>query len=89
MTPDSWLRNDGMSIYQIARLLGISPARVRQIEMQALRKLERCGALRQFIGLNSHLGDQFEVAVGSSTSSHVHRFNQTPAIPGAKEGPHR
>jgi hypothetical protein len=91
MTPDSWLRNDGMSIYEIAKLLGITPRRVQQIEASALRKLRRFHPrlLRQFIGINSHLGDEYEVTIGSASCAHVTHFSNTPAIPGAKEGPHR
>ena len=39
--PDSWLRNDGMSIYEIAELLGVTPRRVQQLEARALEKIQQ------------------------------------------------
>ena len=44
------LRAEGMTIREIARVLDISPARVRQLEEQALQKLAaNPGLLEQFI----------------------------------------
>ena len=49
-TMDTRLRGEGMTIRQIARVLGISSARVRQLEAQALQKLAaNPGLLEQFI----------------------------------------
>lgn len=49
-TMDTRLRCEGMTIRQIARVLGVSPARVRQLEAQALRKLAaNPGRLEEFI----------------------------------------
>lgn len=87
MTPDSWLRNDGMSIYQIAKLLGITPRRVQQIEASALAKLRRRPRLlREFLGLNDHLGDDTFEAVISARSG---QYGHTPALPRPKEGASR
>lgn len=44
------LRGEGMTIREIARVLGVSTARVRQLEAQALQKLAaNPGLLEQFI----------------------------------------
>lgn len=46
----SWLRDDGMTIREVARELGITPMRVAEIEANALRKLRRYpGLLFQFV----------------------------------------
>ena len=37
--PDSWLRSDGMSIYEIAEQLGVTPRAVQKVEANALKKL--------------------------------------------------
>ena len=37
--PDSWLRNDGMSIYEIAEQLGVTPRAVQKVEANALKNL--------------------------------------------------
>jgi transcriptional regulator len=42
---------DGMTYREIGEVLGISGARVRQIEATALRKLRRSGRLRDFLCL--------------------------------------
>lgn len=53
-TLDTRLRCEGMTIRQIARALRISPARVRQLEEQALQKLRACpGLLRQFVDFDT------------------------------------
>ena len=38
-TRDTRLRTDGMTIRQVARELGISPMRVKQIEARAIEKI--------------------------------------------------
>jgi DNA-directed RNA polymerase sigma subunit (sigma70/sigma32) len=49
-TTESWLRNEGMTIRQIARELRISPMRVRQLEARALEKIhENPGLLLEFL----------------------------------------
>lgn len=49
-TTESWLRNEGMTIRQIARELRISPMRVRQLEARALEKIEKNpGLLLEFL----------------------------------------
>jgi DNA-directed RNA polymerase sigma subunit (sigma70/sigma32) len=53
-TLDTRLRGEGMTIRQIARVLRISPARVRQLENQALEKLRAYpGLLREFINFDT------------------------------------
>lgn len=47
---DSWLRNEGMTIRQIARALRISSARVKQLEKRALEKVrDNPGLLLEFL----------------------------------------
>jgi DNA-directed RNA polymerase sigma subunit (sigma70/sigma32) len=47
---DSWLRNEGMTIRQIARALRISSARVKQLEQRALEKIrDNPGLLRELV----------------------------------------
>lgn len=47
---DSWLRNEGMTIRQIARALRISSARVKQLERRALEKIrDNPGLLRELV----------------------------------------
>lgn len=47
-TADDWLRRDGMTVREIARILHISPMRVRQLEANALSKLRSSGILHQY-----------------------------------------
>ena len=46
----TWLREEGMTIREVARALHITPARVQQLEAQALKKLRRYpGLLFEFV----------------------------------------
>jgi len=48
------LRHGGMTIREIAKVLNISAARVRQLEEQALRKLAQDpGLLREFVDFST------------------------------------
>jgi DNA-directed RNA polymerase sigma subunit (sigma70/sigma32) len=46
-TPDHWLHSQGMTLREVARELGISPARVRAIEVSALEKLRSVPWMRR------------------------------------------
>lgn len=53
-TSHDWLRRDGMTIRQIAKKLRITPARVRQLESNALAKVrENPGLLAEFVDFDS------------------------------------
>lgn len=88
-TRDSWLRNDGLSIYEIAKLLGVTPRAVQKVEANALAKLRRHPrALREFLGINDHLGESFETNILAGGRS-SREYLTTSAPPAPKEGQHR
>ena len=46
-TKDHWLHTQGMTLREVARELGISPARVRAIELSAIEKLRSVPWMRR------------------------------------------
>jgi DNA-directed RNA polymerase sigma subunit (sigma70/sigma32) len=50
-TKDHWLHTQGMTLREVARELGISPARVLQIENRAIEKLRSIPWMRRRLEL--------------------------------------
>lgn len=63
-TAHDWLRRDGMTVRAIAKVLHISPMRVRQLEQRALEKLRESGVLNEFLGINGTIDSEHHCGVG-------------------------